>query len=238
LTIPIIRFQNRSPRLEALGAKPRQSPESKDTLWSDLVEVLSSRYLALLLVSVLLTQIVSNVIDYQFTAISEQAFTTTDTRSVFLGEVYFFINVLGAAVSLATPLLYKTLGVKGSFLTLPVLNLVGTLSYLLFPLNPVGIGLKLTDKGFNYSLDRTSKELFYIQIPGALKFKAKAIIDMFAYRFSKSVSAVLLLGLAAVPFAGAVTAGNCLMLGLLCIVRVYLLRHYRLRVRWTSGVNL
>ena len=227
LTIPIIRFQRKSPRPEPRGAKLRQPLQSKDTPWSDLVEVLSSRYLTLVLVSVLFTQIVSNVIDYQFTGISEQAFTTTDTRSVFLGESYFFINLLGAAVSLATPLLYNTLGVKGSFLTLPVLNLAGTLLYLLFPLNPVGIGLKLTDKGFNYSLDRTSKELFYIRVPGRLKFKAKAIIDMFAYRFSKSVSSVLLLGFAAVRFAGAVTAGNCLILGLLLVVRVYLLRHYR-----------
>lgn len=59
------------------------------------------------------------------------------------------------------------------------------------------LALRVVDKSFNYSINRTSKELLYIPLKSDEKFKAKAVIDMFAYRFSKIFGSAIIIPLAA-----------------------------------------
>ena len=81
----------------------------------------------------------------------------------------------------------------------------------------LSVGLKVADKGLNYSTQRISKEILYIPTSRDVKYKVKSVIDMFAYRFSKAITSALI-----IPFTYFLRGQNIsyLTLGVLLILMV------------------
>jgi len=158
----------------------------------------ANRYLLLIALTLVLTQIVSTLIDYQFNKIVETTITGLDAKGVFFGNFYMALNGVSLAVMLFVALpMHRVLGAFAGMLVLPLVNLLGVALFLVFPAAAIMIGVKLLDKSLNYSINRSSKEQLYLRTSREEKYKAKAVIDMFGYRSSKIFASALIIPLVA-----------------------------------------
>lgn len=153
-----------------------------------------SKYLQCILILVLSIQVASTILDYQFNASLAKMITETDLRTEFFGRLSGFVNTLTTILQpLTTLVLIHLFGLKRMHLFFPTwLGLC--MLFILF--NPVFSAVLLSFvsiKVIDYSLFGVSKELLYLPLKVEEKFKAKALIDVFAYRSSKAIASLLVL---------------------------------------------
>lgn len=202
LVIVAISFaiRRRAPDNGGLGtAKPqRNGPPTNLGFWSGFKVVMSNRYLLLVALTLILSQVISSVIDFQFNKAVESYFTGTGDRTAFFGKFYTVMNLVSlfAMAFLFSPI-NRTWGVIAGLLVLPIANLVGAFALLVYALPVLVWGTKLLDSSLRYSINRGSRELLYTGKNLDQNYKAKAVIDMFGYRASKVLGAVLI-----IPFSG------------------------------------
>jgi AAA family ATP:ADP antiporter len=158
--------------------------------------VFRSRYLLAIVGLVGIYEVVSQLLDYQFTATVVQ-YVTGATGQHF-STVYAFTNIVALLVQLfVTANVMSRFGVKTALLVMPVLILGASGLFLLMPILWIGSSLNTVDNGFNYSINQSARESLYTPLSRDEKYKAKAFIDMFLYRTAKviAVGVALLLGL-------------------------------------------
>ena len=154
-----------------------------------------SNYLLAIVGIVALYEIVSTILDFQFTstivhyldgdAIGEQfslTFAITNTVA-FVVQLFF------------TGFVMSRLGVGVALLVLPVIVLAASAGFALFPILWLGCLLNTADNGFSYSINQSAKESLYVPTSREEKYKAKAFIDMFVQRSAKAVAVLLSLAI-------------------------------------------
>jgi AAA family ATP:ADP antiporter len=162
---------------------------------------LRSSYLRWLAGIVIFYEITSIVVDFQFTSSVIQWVPSSDYKAYF-AAVYSFSNFAALIVQVfLTGWIIKRWGIAVALCILPISVLLGSMSYLLFPILIFGSLLNTFDYAFAYSIHQTSKELLYVPISRREKYEAKAFIDTFWLRFSKGFS-VLLVYFASIWFSG------------------------------------
>jgi AAA family ATP:ADP antiporter len=157
--------------------------------------VLRSPYLLAIVGLVGIYEIVSQLLDYQFTA-TVVHYVTGATGQHF-ATVYTITNVVALLVQLfVTANVMSRFGVKTALLVMPVLILGASGLFLLMPILWIGSSLNTVDNGLNYSINQSARESLYTPLSRDEKYKAKAFIDMFLYRTAKviAVGFALLLG--------------------------------------------
>ena len=157
--------------------------------------VFRSRYLLAIVGLVGIYEVVSQLLDYQFTA-TVVHFVTGATGQHF-ATVYAITNIVALLVQLfVTANVMSRFGVKAALLVMPMLILGASGLFLLMPILLVGSSLNTVDNGLNYSINQSARESLYTPLSRAEKYKAKALIDMFLYRTAKviAVGVALLLG--------------------------------------------
>ncbi|MDP8208138.1 MAG: Npt1/Npt2 family nucleotide transporter [Candidatus Electryonea clarkiae] len=150
--------------------------------------VFRSPYLLSIVGIVGLYEVVSTLMDFQFTstivhfldgpAIGKQfatVFTITNWTSML---VQFFL----------TSYIMTRFGLTTALMVLPIAALVGSMGYLAVPILWMGSLLNTTDNGFSYSINQSAKETLYVPTTKDEKYKAKAFIDMFVQRFAKALA--------------------------------------------------
>jgi len=157
--------------------------------------VFASRYLLSIVAIVGIYEIVSTIVDFQFTttiahyldgpAIGEQ-FTLmfTITNWVSLGVQLFL-----------TSWIMTRFGLKTALMVLPFMVMLGSLTFLALPVLAIGSLLNTVDNGFSYSINQSAKEALYVPTSSEEKYKAKAFIDMFVQRFAKAIAVFVSLGI-------------------------------------------
>ncbi|MEM7175461.1 MAG: Npt1/Npt2 family nucleotide transporter [Chlamydiota bacterium] len=164
-----------------------------------------SRPLQLILFAVIFMQVSVTVFDYQFTHFLEVEIPNQDLRSQFLGRLFFFVK--GGMLVLqgvAAFLLVQLLGVNRSQVLLPLLLLINAVGCLIMPTFLVVTCAFGAVKAVEYSIFSIIKEMLYVPLSREEKFKARALVDVFAYRSSKAVASVAIMIL---PAAFALTKG-------------------------------
>ncbi len=159
--------------------------------------VFRSRYLLAIVGLVGIYEVVSQLLDYQFTA-TVVHYVTGATGEHF-ATVYAFTNIVALVVQLfVTANVMSRFGVKAALLVMPVLILGASGLYLVLPILWVGSSLNTVDNGLNYSINQSARESLYTPLSRDEKYKAKACIDMFLYRTAKVVAVGIALFLGAV----------------------------------------
>jgi AAA family ATP:ADP antiporter len=157
--------------------------------------VFRSRYLLAIVGLVGIYEVVSQLLDYQFTA-TVVHYVSGATGQHF-ATVYAITNVVALLVQLfVTANIMSRFGVKAALLVMPVLILGASGLFLLMPILWIGSSLNTIDNGLNYSINQSARESLYTPLSRDEKYKAKAFIDMFLYRTAKviAVGVALLLG--------------------------------------------
>ncbi len=181
------RAQPTEGRAEAQPARPGA--------WEGMRLVARSRYLWSVAALVGLYEVISTLLDFQFTSTVEYHLKGEALRAHF-ATVFAITNGVAMVVQLGfTSLIMRRLGVGAALLVLPIAAIGGSAAFLAAPVLWAGSLLNTVDNAFAYSVHQSAKETLYVPTSRAEKYKAKAFIDMFVQRFAKVLGVVLGLGL-------------------------------------------
>lgn len=182
-------------RFSALEAS-QQPFNQQAKCWKDFLLIKKSATLQLILMTVVLMQLSTNLVEYQFQSAVAIKLPDQDLRTAFTGKVWSVVHVANLAIKFfVTFLLVHFLGVKRSQFFVPVLlflNGVGCIIYPGFAMMTCAFGVV---KAVDYSAFNILKEMLYIPLSKEAKFKARALIDVFAYRASKTLASLVIIGL-------------------------------------------
>jgi AAA family ATP:ADP antiporter len=157
--------------------------------------VLRSRYLLSIVAIVALYEIVSTVMDFQFTS-TVSGYLEGDAIGAHMSRVFAVTNIVSLLVQLfVTGFVMSRLGVGVALLVLPTTALAASAAFLVRPTLWTGSLLNTADNSFNYSINQSAKEALYVPTSPAEKYQAKAFIDMFVLRFAKTLGIAASLGM-------------------------------------------
>ncbi len=150
--------------------------------------VFGSSYLLSIVAIVGLYELVSTVLDFQFTSAIIEFSADDAARSQNFATVYATTNWLSMFVQLfVTSFVMRRFGLATALLVLPCTIALASVGFLLLPTLIVGGLLSVADNGFSYSINQSSKEALYVPTTPEEKYQAKAFIDMFVQRFAKAL---------------------------------------------------
>jgi AAA family ATP:ADP antiporter len=160
--------------------------------WETIKE---SPYLKLLAGIVMITLVVSTLIDFQFNSIVYYNTETGPKMTSFFGFFNAGANAFAFFLQLLlTSNIIRRYGIRITLLFYPLILLLGCagIGVVAFSSIVPAVLIKAGDKSLAYSLNQSVRELLYIPISGEQKYKAKVFIDMFLNRFAKGLGAVIL----------------------------------------------
>ena len=154
---------------------------------------------------IIFTQVLSTMHTLNFQGALHNFLPNPDQQTSYSG--YFFSAVNGAAMFLqlvGIPLAFKLFQPFTIHLLLPAVNIVAALIALIYPSLTTIAAALLIFKSLDYSIFRVAKEVLYIPLSFDARYRAKEIIDVFGYRFSKGGTslAVVFVQKAGVAMAG------------------------------------
>jgi AAA family ATP:ADP antiporter len=166
--------------------------KSKDS--NRLGKLMDNHYLVLIGGILLLAQLASPLIEYQFLSTIEKAFPETEVRTAYLSAFFSVLSLVSIGVNLGiTPLVHRRFGTIHGLLVQPLLISFCSLFFMIMPSDFLISATKISDRGLSYSINRASKELLYVPIDPVLIYQAKAWLDMLGYRLFKVFGSFLIL---------------------------------------------
>jgi AAA family ATP:ADP antiporter len=198
--------------------QPEKAPDASDApAGNPALEgarlVFRSRYLLAIVGVVGLYEIVSTVMDFQFTSTVVHYLDGPDIGQWF-ASVYALTNGVSLVIQLLlTSLVMTRFGVGVALLVLPIAALAGSTAFMALPVLFFGSALNTLDNSVSYSINQSAKEALYVPTTQQEKYRAKAFIDMFVQRFAKALAVGVSLAItitfddfASVRWLGAFTA--------------------------------
>jgi AAA family ATP:ADP antiporter len=178
------------------GAEQQEAPPAPGNPATEGAKmVFRSRYLLSIVAIVGLYEIISTILDFQFTFTVAHFLDGPDIGRHF-ALVFTITNWVSLLVQLfLTGFIMTRFGVAVALLVLPFTVALGSSAFLLFPVLWVGSLLNTADNGFSYSINQSAKEALYVPTSAAEKYRAKAFIDMFVQRFAKAIAVLISLGI-------------------------------------------
>ncbi len=206
------------------ASQPSEKPVGN--IWQGIDLIRKSKYLIFILAIVLLMQVTTTLIYYQFNITLEANIIEQDLRTAYSGKILGVANILTVFFQLVGSfLLVHFLGLKRSHLFLPLILSLNAFGSIFFPtFGMISIAF-ITIKAFDFSLFGVLKEMLYIPLRQEEKFQAKAIIDVFAYRTAKAVASCLILAL---QFFGSLSIIHCLTGGSLVLLILWTFVVYKM----------
>ena len=225
-------------RARKKGTDNAQESEKKGSIWGGFDVVLKSKYLILICVMLMLSQFVTALIGLQFNQILEVQVTEMDLRTAYLARFYGATNVISLVLQfgISAPMLHF-LGILLSLVLVPAIMGAGSLAFFFAPTMGVLFGTRLANKSLSYSIFRSAKEILYIPLSYIEKYKGKAVIDMFIYRFAKGGIGAVIIGMQAVMTVTALRI-NYMVIGLIIVwilIVPLLIKEYKKRESASTG---
>lgn len=161
-----------------------------------LLLIRRSSFLTAALLVVILMQVSVGLMDYQFNVHLSNAFHDLDLRTQYVGRIVGITNICSGLLQLIGGfLIIRIFGLKGSHFLVPSILLGNALMCWAVPSFAMVSLSYVLIKSIDFSLFGVIREMLYIPMKLDEKFRAKAIIDVFAYRSSKALVAALVLSL-------------------------------------------
>ena len=153
-----------------------------------------SRYLLLIAAALMVAQLVSPMVEFQFMRIIESTYHETEVRTAVLSVFFSVLSAVSIGINLLiTPLILRYLGILAGLMVQPLALATSAYGFVIDPSLYPAATMKISDRGLSYSINRASKELLYIPVDPITIYESKAWIDMFGYRIFKVLGATLIL---------------------------------------------
>jgi ATP:ADP antiporter, AAA family len=156
----------------------------------------ASKHLQLIAFVIAFAAIGAAIIEQQLNMATAEAKgeANTDAISAFLALITVWLSMIGFVIQVAfTSRIHRNLGIGFALLILPVsLGGTGLLMLTVGALWTSGLA-RILDTSLRYTVDKTSREILFLPLPGDLKYRAKPFIDVTVDRVAKGLSALLIL---------------------------------------------
>jgi len=153
-----------------------------------------SPVLIAVLLLVVFMQVSVGLMEYQFNAHLELNILEKDLRTAYCGKLGGLVNLFSLALQfIGGFLMIRTLGLRGSHFLIPILLCASAISAIALPTFAIISCSYVFLKAIDFSLFGVIREMLYVPLQLDAKFRAKAIIDVFAYRTSKALVSLGLL---------------------------------------------
>ena len=149
--------------------------------------VFKSRYLIAIAGIVGFYEITSEVLDFQFTAMSERFVDRSELGNHF-GTVFAIGNIAALVIQLGFSIFaanFPKYRIHWILLVLPLSIALSSLFFILAPILIAGSLLKISDSTFAYSVNQTGRETLYTPLSRQEKYVARAFVEVFVQRTGK-----------------------------------------------------
>jgi AAA family ATP:ADP antiporter len=179
-----------------LSLQLEEKKDTRDALMHGVKLILNSKILVFIALSVLFMQLSATLIDYQFNTFLEKAIIGKDLRTQYTGRM----QAIGLSFTVfmqffGTYLFVQKVGIKALHIALPVLLCLMNILCFAFPSFGIVTFTIILLRSYNSSLFSIIKEMLYIPLNSDQKFRAKAFIDVFLFRFAKIFASLIILSL-------------------------------------------
>ena len=180
------------------GASPRANPGNDTTdaagSWRDMLLVVTHKQARFIGAIVLFVTLGKTIFNYHYYHLVDATISGTDRATAFFGSVYAATNLCSAVLQfLVTTWVLRRLGARAGLLFLPGALMAAMGAMLMAPVLALAAALNVSQQSITYSINQSSKELLYTPCSEAIKYRAKAVIDMFVFRLGDATAALALL---------------------------------------------
>lgn len=195
-------------RHTAHNASPfKLDPDDNRSLFHGAQVIRQSPTLILIATVLLMYEITSVMLDYQFTAMVSETVAPAELKNYF-SAVFSFTNCMAIVVQLLlTTWVLKRFGAIPALFVMPLAVAVAAGSFLLVPVLLTASLLNTADGAFAYSIQQTARESLYVPLDRHEKYEAKAFLDVVWLRFAKGLAVLLSLALSLLVTHSAVYMG-------------------------------
>lgn len=156
--------------------------------------IFSERTLMVVLCLVLCTQLISALSGLGLQAGIEQSFSQVDERTAFSGKVHSYLSGISLFLQIIVcPLVLKNFSLISIQIAIPLINLSVIGATILFRNSYSASIAYITFKSLDYSFFRATKEILFIPLASDLRYRTKALIDVFGYRSGKAVASLIII---------------------------------------------
>ena len=153
--------------------------------------VTRSRYLRDMVVIVFVYELISAILDFQFTSAVVHRAAAPDIKNVF-AMVFMVTNIAALIIQVfLTSAVMRRMGMRFSLMVMPIAILLVSGGFFAVPTLFLGGALSSVDHSLNYSLNQSAREALYTPTTRSQKYAAKAFIDMFVQRFGKALAVIV-----------------------------------------------
>ena len=134
------------------------------------------------------------LIDQQLNMAAEQFREDEDAITQFLASVRFLLSAAALVIQVVfVNRIYRLLGIGFALLTLPVSFAATAALILLTGALWAPAVASVVDRSIRYTVDRTTREIFFLPLPSRIKRRAKPFIDVTVDRLARGGGGVLVL---------------------------------------------
>ena len=161
--------------------------------------VMTSKYLGAVVLIVFLYELVSQILDYQY-SVAAESLTGSGATQAFFGQITVIIGVISVVTQFfLVSFVIRKFGLTTALLVLPIAMALTSGIYLAAPVLWTAALLTISDNAFSYSINQTARETLFMPTSADVKYKARAFANMFVQRLGKGIAILMALGLAVIP---------------------------------------
>jgi ATP:ADP antiporter, AAA family len=182
-------------RLARLEGESRETETSETAYESGIGELLAdSGYLKTIAVVILVSVVVSTLIDFHFKTGAKQAYPSTRELAGFFSSYYGWLNVATffAQVLLAGRSL-KKLGLTSSLNITPGALLTGSVAMIIWPGLLTAMLTRMADAILRNSIHRSGMEIIYMAVPSSVVKAVKTFLDVVVERVGDASAGFIIL---------------------------------------------
>jgi AAA family ATP:ADP antiporter len=117
-----------------------------------------------------------------------------DSIGAFLAQVRFYVSAAGFVIQVwITPRIHRYLGIGFALLILPTNLAVTAVLIIVYQVLWAPAIASVMDRSFRYTVDKTTREVLFLPLPGELRQEIKPFVDVTVDRVSRGMGAVLML---------------------------------------------
>ena len=190
----------------AQGQQTSQDRRAEDaaiggSLWSGITHIFRSPYLFGLFAFIIFYSTTSTWAYFQQSDLAGHGFADRAARTTFFANLDRSVNTLTLLGQLfLTGRLLKWLGVTPTLIIMPALSLIGFVFIGVSPLLAVLAVFQVLRRAATFAFMRPAREVLFTVLRREDKYKAKSVIDTFAYRVGDQLGAWSYRGLNALGF--------------------------------------
>ena len=183
---------------EIHGAAVKEIPASSETdagqQTGALGSIRASRYLQLIGAAVLVSVVVSTLIDFQFKAAAKAAYPSKDGLTAFFGSYYAWVAMITFfSQVILTRKLLTAFGLIPSLFLLPASLFAGSLSILVWPGLFSATVTRLTDAVLRTSVNQSGMEMLYLPLSATVMRRVKTFVDVVLQRLGDGAAGLIVL---------------------------------------------